>query len=271
MGFWSTNLYGNDISCDIRQKIMDEFIAGTNIKSIIAATKKDYYNSADEGLYYLVLSDIMWDYGILTDSIKKKALSYIEKECYSDYWESVIQKKEWAKTLLKLKNKLESDYQGNKEIKPIYRMTHINWEKGDIYAYQLKKKDAFNNNLKNKYILFQVIGFNNSLGKKKPIIVFFKQIYNKIPLFDDIKEFDFLPLYPVNDELYGKDLNYCFNKYSIDVWGYYQHEYNAKKFIFITNTNVKYTNEAYYSDFNYLDFSSFEQFIIYYLKINNLI
>ena len=35
MGFWSTNLYGNDTTCDVRDFIIDKLTEGVNLNEIL--------------------------------------------------------------------------------------------------------------------------------------------------------------------------------------------------------------------------------------------
>lgn len=73
----------------------------------------------------------MWDYGILTDEIKEKALTYITNMVdheYNDELETARERRSWQNTLNKLKTKIENVNQGNKKIKvePVFKRNILN-------------------------------------------------------------------------------------------------------------------------------------------------
>ena len=268
MGFWSTNLYGNDITCDVRNDIITNLAKGVDLNSILKDIEKNY-DEQELILFYLAAADTLWNYGLLTNKIKEKAIYYIDNNCLLDCWESLSQKKKWSLTLQKLKNKIMQPNQGTKKIVKKELMNFIPWNKGDIYAYKCHKKGSINHGLQGKFIVFQVIGYYTVWNNSRPVIFIYNKLFDEKPSQEELNSVGFLPLYPLDDKNYGKDFDYQFNHYSRDVWGYYQNDFKKKEFDFLFRKDAKYGIEENYSAFNYLDIAQFEQFTIYYYCMNN--
>ena len=81
MGFWSTSLYGNDLTLDVRDKLDDLLKSGVSPQDVYQEMLKcfeEVLSTDEESLFWFALADRMWDYGILTDEIKEI------KECHSE-------------------------------------------------------------------------------------------------------------------------------------------------------------------------------------------
>ena len=266
MGFWSTNLYGNDVTCDVRDTIINKLTEGIDLQSIL----KSIMESSDEMesiLFYLATADTLWDYGLLTDEIRDRAIYYINNNCLLDYWNTASLQNKWCITLQKLKKKITQRSQGTKKIIKKELLECIPWNKGDIYAYRCHKSQSKKYGLQGKYIVFQIIGFYEIWDNLRPVIFIFNKLFDERPSQDELNEIGYLPLYPLNDTSYGKDFDYKFNRYSKDVWGYYKSDYCKKDFTFLFNKEPAYMVEDYYSAFNYLCIKQFEEFALYYFNI----
>ena len=161
MGFWSTSLYGNDLTLDVRDKLDDLLKSGVLPQDVYQEMLKcfeEVLSTDEESLFWFALADRMWDYGILTDEIKKKALTYItniaEHE-YLDELETARERRSWQNTLNKLKTKIENVNQGNKKIKvePVFKRNI--WNVGDYYAYEFHKKNSQELGIQSKYIVIR--------------------------------------------------------------------------------------------------------------------
>ena len=146
MGFWSTSLYGNDLTLDVRDKLDDLLKSGVSSQDVYQEMLKCFEE---------VLST---DYGILTDEIKEKALTYmtnIAEHEYLDELETTRERRSWQNTLNKLKTKIENVNQGNKKIKvePVFKRNI--WNVGDYYAYEFHKKNSQELGIQSKYIVIR--------------------------------------------------------------------------------------------------------------------
>ena len=134
MGFWSTSLYGNDLTLDVRDKLDDLLKSGVSSQDVYQEMLKcfeEVLSTDEESLFWFALADWMWDYGILTDEIKEKALTYITNMVdheYNDELETARERRSWQNTLNKLKTKIENVNQGNKKIKvePVFKRNILN-------------------------------------------------------------------------------------------------------------------------------------------------
>ena len=265
MGFWSTNLYGNDTTCYVRDFIIDKLTEGVNLNEILQ--KIEVFNDEEEEiLSFLAIADTLWNYGMLNEELKEKALYYINNNALLDLWDTDSQKRKWILTLQKVKDKIVQQKQGTRKIREL--LESIPWNKGDVYAYKCHKSYSKKEGLDGKYIIFQVIGYNDMYKNPTPIIFAYNKIFDSIPSLNELNGMDYMPLYPLNDKSYGKNIGYKFNHYSIDVWGYYKSEYKPKEFCFLFNKKIDFDVEKYYSLLNYLTICQFELYFIYFYCLN---
>lgn len=141
----------------------------------------------------------MWDYGILTDEIKEKALTYmtnIAEHEYLDELETARERRSWQNTLNKLKTKIENVNQGNKKIKvePVFKRNI--WNVGDYYAYEFHKKNSQELGIQSKYIVIKKI-YDSYYGDSMiyyNIVYIYNKIFDEIPTLKDLENVDYLPL-----------------------------------------------------------------------------
>ena len=161
MGFWSISLYGNDLTLDVRDKLDDLLKSGVSSQDVYQEMLKcfeEVLSTDEESLFWFALADRMWDYGILTDEIKEKSLTYminIAEHEYLDELETARERRSWQNTLNKLKTKIENVNQGNKKIKvePVFKRNI--WNVGDYYAYEFHKKNSQELGIQSKYIVIR--------------------------------------------------------------------------------------------------------------------
>ena len=119
MGTWGTGLYQDDVACDVKESIKDKLTYGNKngekytkeelIKSIFEEYKDCMQFEDDRDILILVLADMLWQNGMLTDEIKKEAVKIIEQKSDLERWKEdkkLYQKRE--KVLESLKEKIES-------------------------------------------------------------------------------------------------------------------------------------------------------------------
>ena len=202
MGFWSTSLYGNDLTLDVRDKLDDLLKSGVSPQDVYQEMLKcfeEVLSTDEESLFWFALADRMWDYGILTDEIKEKALTYmtnIAEHEYLDELETTRERRSWQNTLNKLKTKIENVNQGNKKIKvePVFKRNI--WNVGDYYAYEFHKKNSQELGIQSKYIVIKKIK-DNYYGDSMiyyNIVYIYNKIFDEIPTLKDLENVDYLPL-----------------------------------------------------------------------------
>ena len=202
MGFWSTSLYGNDLTLDARDKLDDLLKSGVSSQDVYQEMLKcfeEVLSTDEESLFWFALADRMWDYGILTDEIKEKALTYmtnIAEHEYLDELETTRERRSWQNTLNKLKTKIENVNQGNKKIKvePVFKRNI--WNVGDYYAYEFHKKNSQELGIQSKYIVIKKIK-DNYYGDTMfyyNIVYIYNKIFDEIPTLKDLENVNYLPL-----------------------------------------------------------------------------
>lgn len=202
MGFWSTSLYGNDLTLDVRDKLDDLLKSGVSSQDVYQEMLKcfeEVLSTDEESLFWFALADRMWDYGILTDEIKEKALTYmtnIAEHEYLDELETARERRSWQNTLNKLKTKIENVNQGNKKIKvePVFKRNI--WNVGDYYAYEFHKKNSQELGIQSKYIVIKKIDdsyYGDSMIYYN-IVYIYNKIFDEIPTLKDLKNVNYLPL-----------------------------------------------------------------------------
>ena len=202
MGFWSTSLYGNDLTLDVRDKLDDLLKSGVSPQDVYQEMLKcfeEVLSTDEESLFWFALADRMWDYGILTDEIKEKALTYmtnIAEHEYLDELETARERRSWQNALNKLKTKIENVNQGNKKIKvePVFKRNI--WNVGDYYAYEFHKKNSQELGIQSKYIVIKKIK-DNYYGDTMfyyNIVYIYNKIFDEIPTLKDLENVNYLPL-----------------------------------------------------------------------------
>lgn len=202
MGFWSISLYGNDLTLDVRDKLDDLLKSGVSPQDVYQEMLKcfeEVLSTDEESLFWFALADRMWDYGILTDEIKEKALTYminIAEHEYLDELETARERRSCQNTLNKLKTKIENVNQGNKKIKvePVFKRNI--WNVGDYYAYEFHKKNSQELGIQSKYIVIKKIK-DNYYGDTMfyyNIVYIYNKIFDEIPTLKDLENVNYLPL-----------------------------------------------------------------------------
>ena len=202
MGFWSISLYGNDLTLDVRDKLDALLKSGVSSQDVYQEMLKcfeEVLSTDEESLFWFALADRMWDYGILTDEIKEKALTYMTNTAedeYLDELETARERRSWQNTLNKLKTKIENVNQGNKKIKvePVFKRNI--WNVGDYYAYEFHKKNSQELGIQSKYIVIKKIK-DNYYGDTMfyyNIVYIYNKIFDEIPTLKDLENVNYLPL-----------------------------------------------------------------------------
>lgn len=144
MGAWNASINGNDTAQDLKSEYQAAFFYNdveTALRKIDAYVRRDFDESDEEEWcdYYYSLADYMWKHGILTDTVRDRAVSMIDNGFGLDIWEeegaAMLNKRK--KVLDEFRTKLLSPQPPKKKItvklylKPIF-------ETGDLVAIQLQ-------------------------------------------------------------------------------------------------------------------------------------
>ena len=177
MGTWNTSVTGNDTAKDLYTEYTAAFYkfdVEEALKRIDSYIRTEMFDESDEEEwcnYIYSLADFMWKKGILTDSIRNKAIEMIDSGFGLELWEEAGQKTldSRKKKLTEFKEKLLSPQPPKKKIKPNVHTERI-FDDGDIIAVQLQtsgkpyteqdskpiSEEDFHN-FDGKYVLMQLV------------------------------------------------------------------------------------------------------------------
>lgn len=196
MGVWGSKLYANDTTCDVRDTYLD-FLQDqlSNQESYEKTLDKyiEYIGDEEEPLFWFALAETQWKVGRLMPEVKENALYWIEKSADKILFpDSSFNSVAWNKTLLNLKNKLNSAMRSEKRMEKL----ELNpWKLNDVYAYQFHKDESKDTEMYKKYILIQKIGEHPYYEKQKirMQIHFIDHMFNEIPKLENINNYRILP------------------------------------------------------------------------------
>ena len=197
MGAWSSNLYGNDTTCDVRDTYLGLLEKQSSNQDAYDKTLEicnDYMNDQDETpLFWFALAETQWKVGRLMPEIKAKALEWIDKDGGLQLWEeSPKGSTGWKKTLEKLRTKLETEQPKEKRFRKRVIPYQNPWGLNDVYAYRVhvecnaKEEQAVHG----KYILMQKIGETQSVYTEDTImrVQLYDRVFDIIPSIEDVHE-----------------------------------------------------------------------------------
>jgi len=204
MGSWSVSINGNDTAADLKQEYSAAFYkydVEEAVKKIDEYVRENVCNESDEETwcdYYYSLVDFMWRKGILTDSVKEKAIEMIDSgfglEVWADSGEKTLNARK--KVLEAFRSKILSPQPSKKRIKPNVYTEKI-FENGDIIAIQLQTagkpytqnnwrpiSEEYFHSLDGKYVLMQLVECHASWSSR--IVPEVKDYWAYFRLFDGI-------------------------------------------------------------------------------------
>ena len=201
MGAWSSSLYGNDITCDVRDTYMKYLQDQLSNQEAYLKTI-EMFNGIEETpdeapLFWYALADTQWKTGRLMPEVKLKALEWIDKKGGMELWEeSKSGGMGWQKTLNKLKEKLISEQPKEKKIRKPVLLNQDPWNLGDVYAYRFHTETAKNYGALNKYMILQKMGAEPNVGLNGETVMkvhVFDKLFDEIPTLDNLQGIRLLP------------------------------------------------------------------------------
>ena len=182
MGCWGEKLYQNDLAQDLKEEYKTYLKIGYSDLEVenmmINSFKEEFGEENNEKIFWLVLADQEFKLGRLSTKTKEKALNYI--------------KDSETKELIDLKNRIESKPLERKKMGKFYMKRSL-YNVGDILAYKIKSTNVTNkknNNLTDKYVLFEVTGMvrlnigclpMNEFYDEYPVITLLDWVGDEIP------------------------------------------------------------------------------------------
>lgn len=267
MGFWSSTLYGNDYTLDIRDSYI-QLIQDKSAKEVFRVLKNEYLEKGNmyEPLFWYAIADVEKDLGIKNDKNLSKALSWINKKGGITLWTTEDDINTWQIELDNLRNKLLSENKKPISIKKRKSFTRNPWNVGDFYAYCFNSEESKQYNLYKKYIVIQKIADQNHWEK----LVFSRvqilnRIFSNIPTIDDLIGIPILPLLTKYDDETG-ELSIIMDL-DMDAYLNYEKEedYVKEHYTYIGNKEPIAPSKPW--TYTCLDFKDLEQdLIVYYLS-----
>ena len=176
MGVWEKSVFGNDVTCDVRDTYL--FFLNAQQCTCEEAYKKTYdalielSTGQEEFLFWLALAATQWECGELLPVVKNKALYWIEHSRSTDA--------EWKKSLMELQRTLINSPPSRREMVQCEFEKNL-WQIGDVYAYRFSKKKSKELDLLDKYILVQKIGEDDSYISTYPRIQIYSKVFDTLP------------------------------------------------------------------------------------------
>ncbi len=281
MGTWSTELYGNDTTADVRDTYVDYLrknIDDVEAYNVTYSKYSELMGTEEESLFWFAMADTQWELGRLLPIVKYNAIKFINERC-EDLFDELNDSEmtNWDNMLHTLLMKLDAPMPPKKDVSLSQRFERNPWEIGDIYAYKFHSKKSKKFNLYGKYIAIQKIGESLAYDDLTFSVV---QIYNKVfsscPTISDIANLGVLPLvFPPNVEGTPKSIDDyipSFDWYSKAIMLLDKpSDFPQKNFIFVGHSPIQYKEYLGNECSNmYWGSTSMEEWIIdYYISWYN--
>lgn len=166
MGAWGAGLYQDDVACDVKEYYTeclrdDDESAEDKTLDYFEDELNDDENCA---VVWFALADTQWKYGRLSETVKSKALEYIDNGINLQLWadEDIKLYSKREKVLADLKEKLLSPMPAKKKLRKPHVFT-CSWNIGDVFAYQLKSDLAKEKGVFGKWLVMQKVNQADNL------------------------------------------------------------------------------------------------------------
>ncbi|MFA7076667.1 MAG: hypothetical protein WC152_08410 [Candidatus Izemoplasmatales bacterium] len=196
-----TDLYANDLAVEVKNFYIEKLQLGYDDVEAIRLTFEQYsecFNSSNEDVtdYWLVMGDTQWNLGRLDALIKKRVIEIIDSnEDLVHYTNDQDLYEERKKVLENLLQKLKSPQPERKKIQKV-ELYVCPWKNNDVYAFQLKGKDASSAGIENRWLI--IIKINEKYikpGHVMPIVRFKLTKSDRLPA--TLREIDDFPYFMI--------------------------------------------------------------------------
>ena len=165
MGTWDTSLYGGDLPLDIKDEYYEQLYEGHTPEEAAALVWKELQLSEEDlPVFRLVLADIQWKLGQMTEDTLRNALKVLDSGAAMAEWEGASEsdRRSRERVLDRLRKKLESPPGPLKTVKRP-KPKKFKYKIGDVISVQLvpelvKGKPEIEIYC-NKYFMVQAIGY----------------------------------------------------------------------------------------------------------------
>ena len=168
MGTWDTSLYGGDLPLDIKAEYYEQLYEGHTPEEAVALVWKELQLSEEDlPVFRLILADIQWKLGQMTEDTLRNALEVLDNGAAMAEWEGASEsdRRSRQRVLDRLRKKLESPQGPLKTVKRP-KPKKFKYKIGDVISVQLvpelvKGKPEIEIYC-NKYFMVQAIGYTNN-------------------------------------------------------------------------------------------------------------
>ncbi|MFQ7452017.1 MAG: hypothetical protein ACLRNQ_11935 [Flavonifractor plautii] len=168
MGTWDTSLYGGDLPLDIKAEYYERLCEGHTPEEAAALVWKELQLSEEDlPVFRLILADIQWKLGQMTEDTLRNALEVLDSGAAMAEWEGADEsdRRSRERVLDRLRKKLESPQGPLKTVKRP-QPKKFKFKIGDVISVQLvpelvKGKPEIEIYC-NKYFMVQVVGYTNN-------------------------------------------------------------------------------------------------------------
>ena len=167
MGTWDTSLYGGDLPLDIKDEYYEQLYEGHTPEEAAALVWKELQLSEEDlPVFRLVLADIQWKLGQMTEDTLRNALEVLDSGAAMAEWEGASEsdRRSRQRVLDRLRKKLESPQGPPKTVKRP-KPKKFKFRIGDVISICFMPCFADRNPefemYRNKYFMVQVVGYTD--------------------------------------------------------------------------------------------------------------
>ena len=167
MGTWDTSLYGGDLPLDIKDEYYEQLYEGHTPEEAAALVWKELQLSEEDlPVFRLILADIQWKLGQMTEDTLHNALEVLDSGAAMAEWEGADEsdRRSRQRVLDRLRKKLESPQGPLKTVKRP-KPKKFKYKIGDVIAVrfvpELVEGKPELEVYRNKYFIVQVVGYIN--------------------------------------------------------------------------------------------------------------
>ena len=167
MGTWDTSLYGGDLPLDIKAEYYEQLYEGHTPEEAAALVWKELQLSEEDlPVFRLILADIQWKLGQMTEDTLRNALEVLDSGAAMAEWEGASEsdRRSRQRVLDRLRKKLESPQGPPKTVKRP-KPKKFKFRIGDVISICFMPCFADRNPefemYRNKYFMVQVVGYTD--------------------------------------------------------------------------------------------------------------
>lgn len=184
MGVWGTDIFSDDLACDVRDEYRDLVADGLSGEQATQALIAEWAEVLDDPdlapVFWMALAATQWRCGRLEPHVLEQALQAIRSGTDLVRWQDDPQLFIKRKAVLqRLYERLLSPQPPAKRLRKRFRNT-CEWEVGEIIGYRLPTGD---------YVLFRLVGYHTDKGGTSPVFEILDWVGAEIPAADSLKAF----------------------------------------------------------------------------------